>query len=161
MSKFAASTDVPVEKSKAEIEATVRRYGADGFMSAWADDRATIQFRCQNRHVRFTMDLPKRTEKRFTEYKRSDFGPTHTREPVAAAKLWEQACRQKRRALALLVKAKLEAIDSNIGTFESEFLANIVLPDNSTVYERTKDHIAIAYESGRMPNLLSDLRGKA
>ena len=159
MSKFAASTDVPVEKSKAEIEATVRRYGADGFMSGWADDRATIQFRCQNRHVRFTMDLPSRAEKRFTE--RKHYSRTVKCTPEQASKLWEQACRQKWRALALLVKAKLEAIDSNIGTFESEFLANIVLPDNSTVYERTKDHIAIAYESGRMPNLLSDLRGKA
>lgn len=154
MSKYAVQTSVPVEKSKAEIEATVRRYGADGFLSGWADDRATIQFRCQNRHVRFVMDLPAPGEKRFIEKKH--YSRTVKTAPAEAAKLWEQACRQKWRALALLVKAKLEAIDSNIGTFESEFLANIVLPDGKTVYETTREHIAIAYDSGKMQPLLPD-----
>ena len=154
MSQYAKETSVPVEKSKMEIEATVRRYGADGFMSGWSDARGTVQFRCQGRHVRFVMDLPDPKDKRFCEYKRG-FG-THYRTPEAARKEWEQACRQKWRALALLVKAKLEAIDSNIGTFESEFLANIVLPDGKTVYETTREHIAIAYESGKMQALLPD-----
>ena len=35
---------------------------------------------------------------------------------------WEQACRQRWRALALVIKAKLEAIDAEISTFEEEFL---------------------------------------
>lgn len=152
MTQFAAHTEVSVEKSKMEIEATVRRYGADGFMSGWVDDRATIQFRCRDRHVRFVMTLPKRTEKRFTEYKRGY--SIHARSPAQAAQLWEQGCRQKWRALALLVKAKLEAIESGIGTFESEFLANIVLPNGDTVYESTREAIATAYADNSQTKLL-------
>lgn len=148
MSKFASGTGVPVEKSKMEIEATVRRYGADGFMSGWDNERATVQFRCQNRHVRFVMTLPARDDKRFIFHSRG------RRTPDAALKEWEQGCRQKWRALALLVKAKLEAVESNIGSFESEFLSHIVLPDGMTVYEKVKGPLAIAYETGKMQPLL-------
>ena len=35
MTKYAATTDVPAEKSRAEIEATLRRYGATGFAYGW------------------------------------------------------------------------------------------------------------------------------
>ena len=148
--KFAKTTDVSVEKSKAEIEATVRRYGADGFMSGWADERATIQFRCQNRHVRFVITLPARGEARFTErgYSMVD------RTPSAATDLWEQACRQKWRALALLVKAKLESVEAKIETFDSVFLSNIVLPDGNTVGDAVIPKVESAYKTGSMPLLL-------
>lgn len=160
MSTFARGTEVPIEKSKMEIEATVRRYGADGFLFGWTENLATVEFRCQNRHVRFVMTLPRRDERRFTHL--SDrYGAQKLRSPDSARKEWEQACRQKWRALALLVKAKLEAVESQIGSFESEFLSNIVLPDGSTVYERVREPIALVDESGKMPPLLSDLRGRA
>lgn len=152
MSKFAAKTIVSVEKSKAEIEATVRRYGADGFMTAWEADKATVQFKCKGRHVRFLLTLPNRYEKRFTEFSHR----SGLRSLSGSEELWEQACRQKWRALALMVKAKLEGVDSGIATFESEFLANIVMPNGRTVYEQTKELIAIAYDKGEMPTLLPD-----
>jgi hypothetical protein len=151
MARYAATTDVPVEKSKMEIEATVRRYGADGFMSGWSEDRATVQFRCQNRHIRFVMTLPRADEKRFTHQERSAW---LARTPESARKLWEQACRQKWRALTLLVKAKLEAVDAGISSFEEAFFADIVLPDGKTVYEAARGQLALAYESGKSVPLL-------
>ena len=45
---------------------------------------------------------------------------------------WEQACRQRWRALLLIIRAKLEAAEAGISTLETEFLANIVLPDGRT-----------------------------
>jgi hypothetical protein len=53
-----------------------------------------------------------------------------TPEQVYAA--WEQACRQKWRAHALTITAKLEAVEAEITTLEDEFMAHIVLPDGST-----------------------------
>jgi len=41
---------------------------------------------------------------------------------------WEQACRQKWRALCLAIKAKLEAVESGISHFEDEFLSQIIDP---------------------------------
>lgn len=150
MGTYAQNTTVPVEKSKAEIERTVMRYGATGFASGWQDAKATIQFVCENRHIRFSMNLPDRKEKRFTNKERG-FG---LRTEASSAALWEQACRQKWRALALLVKAKLEAVDAKISTFEEAFFADIVMPDGRTVYESARENVAISYSSGKAVALL-------
>ncbi len=69
-------------------------------------------------------------------------------------KEWEQACRQKWRALYLVIKAKLEAVESGISCFEDEFLANIVLPDGSLVGNFMRPQIEQVYSSGNMPALL-------
>lgn len=55
------------------------------------------------------------------------------RTAAAATKEYEQAGRQRWRALALVIKAKLEAVGTGIVTFEEEFLAHIVLPSGRTV----------------------------
>lgn len=62
-------------------------------------------------------------------------------------------------ALALVIKAKLEAIESDISTFDDEFLAHIVMPDGKTVGEITREKVALAYSSGTMQPLLPDYSG--
>lgn len=159
MAKYAAGTSVPIEQSKMEIERTVRRYGASGFASGWQGTRATIQFiigaKQASRHIRFSMNLPDPTEKRFTTFIRGHHN-AHLRTPEGAYKEWEQACRQKWRALALLVKAKLEAVDAQISTVEEAFFADIVMPDGRTVYESAREQVAIAYEKGTAVLLLGN-----
>lgn len=73
----------------------------------------------------------------------------------AARDLWEQACRQRWRALALAIKAKLEAIASGISEFEDEFGMWMVLPDGSTVRDHVKPAVAVAYDTGTVPALLA------
>lgn len=148
MGKFAANTTVSVEKSEMEIKGTVRRYGADGFASGWQGNRASIQFTMAGRRIRFIMTLPDRDDKAFTR------GLRGMRTASASEGLWERACRQKWRALALLVKAKLEAVDANISTIEEAFFADIVMPDGRTVYESAREQVAIAYKKGTTPTLL-------
>lgn len=151
MTRYARDTNVSVEKSKMEIEQIVRRYGATGFASGWQGDRASLSFVIENRHVRFIMNLPSPTERRFTHS--GHRYAARTKEAATAA--WEQGCRQKWRALALLVKAKLEAVDAKISTIEEAFFADIVLPDGKTVYEAARDNVRIAYETGEAVKLLS------
>lgn len=81
------------------------------------------------------------------------------RSPELAAKEWEQACRQRWRALALVIKAKLEAVESGISVFEDEFMANIVLPGGRTVSEEVRPRIAAMYEGGPVQPLLPDYSG--
>jgi hypothetical protein len=150
---YAAGTTVPVEKTKAEIEATLRRYGASAFMHGWDGDRVMLQFRAQDRYIRFLLTMPSPRDKLFTHHSR---GP---RSPAEAAKAWEQACRQKWRALALVIKAKLEAVSAGITSFEDEFLANIVLPDGQSVGGFMRPQIASAYEAGTMPAMLPMIEG--
>lgn len=152
MAKFAAKTEVPAEKSRMEIESILRRYGADAFSYGWEEGRAVVAFRAHNRQIRFEISMPDRNDPKFTQYKRGD--STFKRTPAAAEKEWEQATRQRWRALALVVKAKLEAVDAGISEFQEEFLAHIVLPDGTLLGKYIAPHIAKTYDSGQMPQRL-------
>ena len=149
---YAATTEVSSSKSRDEIERTLTRYGADQFMYGWKDTDAMIAFRKDGRQIRFVLPLPCKDEKRFTEY--TSRAKLYARTPEASAKLFEQAIRQKWRALALVIKAKLEAIEAGISLFEDEFMANIVLPDGRSVGDWMRPQIAQAYQIGAMPELL-------
>lgn len=152
MSRYASQTEVTSDRSRAEIERTLARYGATQFMYGWETGRAVIGFAMNDRLVRFVLPMPDRSDRRFTQT------PTgKPRAATAAESAWEQACRQRWRALALVVKAKLEAVESGITEFEDEFLAQIVLPDGSTAGGWLRPQIASAYESGAMPTMLPAL----
>ena len=58
------------------------------------------------------------------------------------------------RVLALVVKAKLEAVECGIATFEEEFYAHIVMPGGKTLYQLTRDNVELAYKTGKVPPLL-------
>ena len=152
MTRYAANTEVSSSRSRDEIERTLTRYGADQFMYGWQDNAAVVGFRMEGRMIRFILPLPDRTAKEFTEY--VSRGKLWARTDEAAAKLYEQAIRQKWRALALVIKAKLEAVESGISVFDDEFMANIVLPRGGTVGEWMRPQIAEAYLTGEMPNAL-------
>ncbi len=147
---YAKDTNVPVEKSKAEIEGILRRYGADRFMSGWGPKCASIQFVVQGRHVKFLLPLPDQNDAQF----RTTPERKRVRSPEQQHEAWEQACRQRWRALALSIKAKLEAVSVGITTFEEEFLAHIVLPDGQTVGNWMSPQIEASYKNGGMPQML-------
>lgn len=149
MAKFAEGTTVTVEKSRAEIEGLIVRYGATHTAFMNAPGRAMICFEAKGRRVAFELPLPDRDDKRFARDGRGSL-----RTPAKRMEAWEQACRQKWRALALVIKAKLEAVESGITSFEDEFLAHIVMPDGQTVGAHIKPSIAAAYDSGTMQPLL-------
>lgn len=158
MTRYAASTDVSSSRSRDEIERTLERYGADQFLYGWKDTDAVVGFRMEGRQVRFVLPLPAKTDSNFTEY--LSRGSLMKRSDEAARKLYEQAVRQRWRALALVIKAKLEAVESGIAVFEDEFMANIVLPNGRLVSEEIRPAIATAYETGTMQPLLPDLSGR-
>lgn len=148
MGRYAQTTTVAAERSRSEIEATLVRYGAGAFMYGWEESRAVVQFRMGDRHIRFDLPMPDKNERAFTHHSRGE------RTASAAHEAWEQATRQRWRALALVVKAKIEAVESGITTFEEEFLAHIVLPDGSTVGQWAAPQVEAAYLTGAMPKLL-------
>ena len=145
--EFARDTEVPIEKSKMEIERTLTRYGATEFLSGWKDGQAVIGFRVHDRMLRFVLPLPNKEDFRRTperHFRRND---------ADTVRAWEQGQRQRWRALALVIKAKLEAVQSGISTFEREFLGNILMANGQTVYEWTAPAIKESYATGGMPAL--------
>ncbi len=149
MARFAENTSVSVEKSRSEIEATLRRYGATSFVSGWNEERSVIGFQMKGKQVKFFLPLPDAKSKEFAKDGRGSI-----RSPDKVYQAWEQACRQKWRALALVIKAKLEAVAAGITVFEDEFLAHIVLPDGQTVGQVMRPQIELAYREKTMPPLL-------
>ena len=151
MTRYAASTSVSVSKSKAEIEAILERYGASQFFSGWDANNAMIGFTMpvgdECRQVRFILPMPARDDPAFTHHSKG------MRTAEAALKEWEQACRQRWRALALVIKAKLEAVSAGISIFEDEFLANIVMHDGRTVSQHVRPALSQIYQGNVQPLL--------
>ena len=149
---YAEKTTVSTDRSRAEIERTLQKYGADQFMYGWDQDKALVGFRMAGRQIRFLLPMPDKKDRKFTHT------PTgKVRKESSAYSEWEQACRQKWRALSLVIKAKLEAVEAGIAIFDDEFMANIILPNGSTVSDFMLPQIEDAYESGQMPKLLPHL----
>lgn len=148
--RYAADTSVSSEKSRAEIETTLRRYGANSFGYGTTEESAVIVFEAKGRRIRFELPMP---DRKASEFWRTP-GRNYARTPDQAYAAWEQACRASWRALALCIKSKLEAVECGITEFESEFLAHIVLPSGQTVGESARPAIAAAYEGRPMPPLL-------
>ena len=151
MARYAESTTVSSDASRAEIEKTLIRYGADQFMYGWEAERAVIQFRAQGRHIRFVVDMPDRNDDEF----RLTPARKYERGADEQMKAWEQAVRQRWRALNLVVKAKLEAVEAGISEFDDEFLAHIVLPNGTTAGDWLRPQIDEAYDNGKMPSVLA------
>ena len=119
-------------------------------MYGWEGTRAVIGFRMSSKMLRFTISLPPKDadEFKYTPSKRRE------RSPADQIKAWEQSVRQRWRALALVVKAKLEAVETGITTFEEEFMSHILLPNGETVGQHMLPQIERAYETGEMPAML-------
>lgn len=147
---YAEKTSVSVSRTKADIEDMVQRYGANQFVSGYKDDIAVIGFSMSGRQIRFLLPLP---DKQAREYWYTP-GRGQRRTEDAAHAAWEQACRSRWRALYLIVKAKLEAVEAGISTVEREFFYDIVLPDGRTAGEWMAPQIEAAYQTGQMPAML-------
>lgn len=154
MSRYAADTSVTSDRSRAEIEKTLTRYGAGQFLYAWKPGMAVVGFTMCERQVKFLLPLPAVDSPEICE---TPTGRIRSEKQIEAA--FEQAVRQRWRALALVIKAKLEAVESGITEFEDEFMAHIVLPDGSTMGQWARPQIESAYASGKMPQMLPQLEG--
>ena len=144
---YAQNTEVSVERSRAEIETLLRRHDCDAVTIGYDESagKGVVQFRGQDRFIRFTICLPD-----LKAFERT----THTRQRRSAARqrrARDQALRQRWRALLLCIKAKLETVESGIETWEEAFMPQTVLPDNTTVANRILPAVRQAYLDGQMP----------
>ena len=151
--RYAAGTEVTTDRSLSEIRSTLRRYGATSFAFGEEDDLALIGFSAKGRQVQFMLRMPDPADAEFT---RTPTGKPRTAKAADAA--YEAAVRQTFRVFALVIKAKLEAVESGLVTFDDEFLAQLVLPGGATVGETVRGGVDEAYRTGQVPALLPDYR---
>jgi uncharacterized protein YicC (UPF0701 family) len=145
---YGATTDVPLEKSIAEVVAMLKKAGAARIGQVEEPESFTIQFFMTERMIRFRVPLPE-----LDTIPKLDGRGAHMSAESRLKRL-KQAHRQKGRALMIVVKAKLESIESQVETFEEAFLANVVMADGATLYERLQEPIRIEYASGKVAPLM-------
>ena len=150
MTTFARNTEVSSERSQEQIKWTLRRYGCDGFGVMENANAATVMFSISAMTIRIDVPLPDRNDESFVAT------PTgrRRRNPDMVAAAWEQAVKQRWRALLLAIKAKLEAVETGISTLETEFMPFVVCPDGQTIGQHLLPKLREVAASGRMPKLL-------
>jgi hypothetical protein len=147
VTRYAETTQVSSDRSRAEIERILTRYGASAFAYGWEKGSSSVMFEMASRRIVLRLPLPDEAEFTLT--------PTGKKRSAAQVKqTYEQAVRQRWRALALVIKAKLEAIEAGISTVEDEFLAHLALPGGGTVGEWLAPQLDTAYAQQKMPSLL-------
>lgn len=138
MARYAEGTNVTADRSRLELEKTLRRFGADQFITAWDDTTGSnmIAFRMGGRHIRLDVPIPDPEDAAFR------LTPSgRVRSTSAARDMYEQEVRRRWRSLLLVVKAKLTAVADGISTLEREFLADMVTADGRTVEQVMRPHL--------------------
>ena len=145
--RFAEDTEVPISRSRQEIEQLLQQWGCDGVR--WTDHYRTgvvvLEFLWTHQEVeylaRISVTLPSDEELRaaaVTEARRS-FSKSRYE------KLQRSRGQQEHRLLLLWIKAALNAVDGGLVEAAAIFLPFLVGPDDRTVYEHARL---------RMPKLL-------
>lgn len=150
MARYAEGTSVPAENSIAEIQKTVARFGASGFGYGYEGDQVMVMFKVKGRQVRFFLTIPDRKD-----FARTPPPAQRLRTADMITKAHGQAVRERYRALALIIKAKLAAVEAGIREFDQEFMADLVLPgEGKTVGQRWLEPVRAAIEGGAALPLL-------
>lgn len=153
--RYAADTSVPMDRSISEIRTTIRRYGASEFAHMESGTQAAIHFFMRGRRILFRLAMPDPMSAAFTK---TETG--RDRSGSASEATWEQAWRSHWRALALVIKAKLEAVEVGIVVFEDDFLANTVPPSASVTFgDAAREAMRLAHEKHEITPLLPYLGG--
>jgi len=118
MAQYAKNTSVPISRSKSQIEDTLLRYGIEEFGIGVNPRGAGIIFKNDGKVYKINVPNPPCENITTAQYK--------------------QACRQRWRILLLSIKAKLEEIEAGLKSFNDQFLADMALPDGSTVSDFMK-----------------------
>lgn len=146
-SKYASGTTVSVYASMEEIQRLLRARGCNEFGSMTTGNTAAVVFRYSCIPYRMQLSLPDPNDEVFTltpsrKWARSD---------KEANEAYEAEVRRRWRAMLLVLKAKLVAVDEGVVTFEDEFLAYAVLGDGRSVGEHAAPMLAQAKQSGLLP----------
>lgn len=150
MSRYAENTEVPVDRSLGQIQTTLKTHGASRFVYGEDDDAFMIGFVMEGRQYRFVVPLPQRTDR---DIAYTDTGKARLSSAIPG--LLEQGRKQRFRALLLVLKAKLEAIDTGITTLEDEFLSALVLGNGDVTFGQYVRPQLQRIAAGELPSLLA------
>lgn len=159
MPHYAAQTDVSVDRSQTELRKLLSRYGATNYVMGTVDGQIAVMFEVHARRIRLSVPAATLADSDRTVAVNQYGNSRRKRSEADLAKMLEQRERQQWRILALVIKAKLEIIETGAVTFEDEFLPHTMLPDGSTVGEWIAPQMRQTAKTNQMPPMLPGLSG--
>jgi hypothetical protein len=141
---YASQTSVSTERSKGELERLLSKAGATSFMSGFDDTTAMLGFKMHDNFYSIRFQLPPQEDYAFTP------GQRRRRSAADMLKHHEQGCRSRWRAIVLIVKAKLEAVEIGVVTVEEAFASDFVLRNGDTLGQAFLKKV----EAGEVPKAL-------
>jgi hypothetical protein len=146
--RYAEGTDVSPEKSRADLEAVLRKNGAQEFNFYAGPERDIFTYRIQGWLVRHVLERPKPA----TLQSKKPGAPTL--KPEQLKRLADKEWRRRWRALLLVVKAKLEIVANGDSSVPREFMADLLLANGETMRDVMLPRLEAMYSSGEMPSLM-------
>lgn len=152
MEAFARGTEVPVSRSKAQIDDLLKARKASNRATLEADGPhggtfAVVQFDVEDTRIRFRVFIP--SAQALLESAR---GGKRTAE--RAEQLHKQREREVWRQLHLVIKAKFVNVDTGIETVEEAFMPQTLTPDGRAFAEHALPALRDAFAHGLPPVLL-------
>jgi hypothetical protein len=156
--RYAAGTDVPVARTKEEIERLLERYQAKGYgiHTDRAGAAAVIVFRLYGRNIVMRRDLPRADDPAFMQDRAG-----WERAPKDARAAYEAELRRRWRSILPQLKARLEAVNdepeaTRAETFRRELslCASAFRLNWKTYYYRPNRRIKLGGNNGRQANAL-------
>ncbi|MEM6750860.1 MAG: hypothetical protein AAF612_10360 [Planctomycetota bacterium] len=142
---YARGTTTTDDRTRSEIETMLLRYGADEFGYVTRRDAAVIGFLYRGLRFEMQVPLPDPDDPAFTRSPKQ----RSARSKTAAQDAYLAERRRRWRALCLVIKAKLVAIDDHVATFEAEFLPYLVTATGQTVAQRMTPLLEHAVATGQ------------
>lgn len=146
---FATGTAVSAARTRNDIESLVLAHGATAFGYAAIHAKASVTFHLADREIRVEIPLPTIDDEVIRYTSRGSVRPEGVRRTVL-----EQTVRQRWRALLLIIRAKLEAIESGISTVDGAFFADVVLDNGLRVEEWARPQLSQLAPGSHRPLLL-------
>ncbi len=151
---YAAGTTVDTTRSRNEIERTLERFGATGFMFGRDDDEQVfiVAFRREKRAYRFVLPMVDPEVFRYNKPRYSYEQHGRERAKTTIAKMVDDETKRRWRSLANFVKATLDATDTGIIDFDTAMMPHLVLPDGRTMGQAITPQVDAAL-AGKIPNI--------
>ena len=126
---YAKRTTVTAQKTAGDILTLLRGRGVTK-TAMYEDERsAQIAFEMDGAAFRIALPLPDPNQKDFHYHSRG------VRTQTESLRLYDAELNRRWRALFMVIKAKIVAVEEGISTMQAEFVGNVVLGDGRTVSE--------------------------
>lgn len=156
---YAKGTNVKISDTQAEIQALLERHGATAFVSGYQSDPPVmaITFEIDGMRFRYALPLPTANDDAIRYVSVNQSSRRRERSALQIEGRIIQARRERWRALLLVIKGQLVAVDLGIKTLAEALIAEAVIisaPGQPTVREWLKPQLLLMADQHTPPPLL-------